>query len=262
MQRLAVEQRRVLGSRAQWHAGDIAWGLRDGGDVRIWEEDGEAVAWAWLHDGTLDLDVRAGRRELLDEILDEPGARTAWAFEDDEEGRAALARHGYVQPGEVLRFFARDLSERPEPPELPAGFVCRTAGVEDLAERVAVHRDVWHPSKLTEGIYARVRELPPFREALDCVVEAPDGRFAAYCLVWPDEENGVGELEPVGVRAGFRRRGLGTAVCTYALARAWDEGIRAAVVYCVTVEACALYASLGFAEHAQLVAYSRVTSSA
>ena len=257
MQRLAVAQRRALGVRAPWHPGDIAWGLRGGGDVRVWEEDGDVVAWAWLHDGMLDADVRADRRAFLDEVLDEPDATTAWAFEDDDEARATLARHGYTRPGEVLRYHARDLSERPEPPPLPEGFAYRTAGAGDLAERVAVHREVWHPSKLTEEIYARVRQMPPFRESLDCAVEAPNGQFAAYCLVWPDEENAVGELEPVGVRAAFRRRGLGTAVCTYALARAWDEGMREAIVYCITEEACALYTAIGFRRHGNLVAFSR-----
>lgn len=261
MQRLAVEQRRTLGLRAPWHPGDLAWTLRDANGVRIFEEGGDVVAWAWLHDGELDADVRADRRELLDDILAEPNATTAWAFEDDAETRAALERHGFVRPGAALRYFARDLGLRPDPPALPDRFSYGSAGADDLAERVDVHREVWHPSRLTEEIYARVRATPPFRESLDCVV-AVDGVIAAYCLIWPDDENRVGELEPVGVRPAFRRRGLGAAVCTYALARAWDEGMREAVVYCVTDEACALYASLGFAEHARLVAYSRPTSSA
>lgn len=260
MQRLAVGQRRVLGARAPWHPGDLAWSLRDATDVRVWEEDGEVVAWAWLHDGELDVDVRPDRRELLDEILSEPNAKTAWAFDDDGDSRAVLERHGFVQPGEVLRYFARDLVTCPQPPALPDGFAYRTAGGEDLVERVDAHREVWHPSRLTEEIYAAVRATPPFRDSLDCVVLAPDGGIAGYCLVWPDDENNVGELEPVGVRPAYRRRGLGGAVCTYALAQAWEEGIRQAIVYCMTGEACALYASIGFAEHARLVAYSRATS--
>jgi ribosomal protein S18 acetylase RimI-like enzyme len=97
----------------------------------------------------------------------------------------------------------------------------------------------------------------PYRESLDCVVEAPDGRLAAYCLCWPDDENGVGEFEPVGTREEFRRLGLGAAVCTFALRRLHAEGLRAAIVYCVTPPACALYESIGFRIHASLVQYSR-----
>jgi hypothetical protein len=68
----------------------------------------------------------------------------------------------------------------------------------------------------------------PYRGSLDCVVEAPDGRFAAYVLVWPDDENGVGLFEPVGTRGEFRRRGLGAAVCTFGLQRLHEEGMRRA----------------------------------
>jgi ribosomal protein S18 acetylase RimI-like enzyme len=265
MQQLALEQRRRLGVRAEWHIGDIAWGLRqhEGREaewrIRLWEEDGSVVAWSWLKSaaGTLEFDVRADRRGLLDEVLDEPDARVAHAFEDDEETRAALARHGFVRPGEWMRFNVRELPEAPEPPPLPDGFRYRTVEPGDLAERVAIHRDVWAPSRVTETSFAVVAATWPYRASLDCVVEAPDGRFAAYCHIWPDDENAVGELEPVGVREEFRRRGLGAAVCTFALRRLHEEGGREAVVLCQNDRACALYESIGFCTHATLVGYER-----
>src|SRR5215472_6874945 len=238
MHELALEQRRELGVRAPWHVGDVTWGLRqhEGREhewkIRVWQDGGRTVAWSWLKGdrGLLEFDFRRDRPDLLDEILAEPDARTAVAFEDDEEVRAALERHGF-----------RD----------------RTVEPGDLAERVAIHRDVWSPSRVTETSFANVQASWPYRASLDCVVEAPDGRFAAYCLVWPDDENRVGELEPVGVREEFRRRGLGTAVCTFALRRLHEEGGRQAIVYCVTDAACGLYESLGFRRHATLVGYSR-----
>jgi ribosomal protein S18 acetylase RimI-like enzyme len=265
MQRLALEQRRLLGPRAPWHIGDIAWGLRqhEGREqewrIRLWEEDGAVVAWSWLKGATakLELDVRADRRELLDEILDEPDAHVAYAFEDDVELRAALARHGFERPGEALHFNVRELSAAPDLPLLPDGFRCRTVEPADLAERVAIHRDVWAPSRLTESSFATVAATWPYRASLDCVVEASDGRFAAYCHIWPDDENAVGELEPVGVREEFRRRGLGAAVCTFALRRLHEEGGREAVVLCESEPACALYRSIGFRTHATLVGYGR-----
>ena len=64
---------------------------------------------------------------LLDEILANPAARTAFAFVDDGERRAALARHGFTQPGEPMHYLVRDVPERPEPPPLPTGFRYRTS---------------------------------------------------------------------------------------------------------------------------------------
>jgi ribosomal protein S18 acetylase RimI-like enzyme len=122
---------------------------------------------------------------------------------------------------------------------------------------VSIHREVWAPSRVTGSSFAQVRAEWPYRESLDCVVEAPDGRFAASCLCWPDDENGVGEFEPVGVRPEFRRRGLGAAACTFALRRWHEEGGRQAIVYCASTPACALYESVGFRRHATQVGFAR-----
>jgi len=260
-----VQQRRLLGPRAPWHVGDIAWGLHqhEGREhewtIRLWEESGRVVAWSWLKGakGWLEFDIRRDRLELLDEILDDPDARVAFAFDDDTEVRAALSRHGYTHPRHPMHYLVRDLPRPPEPPRLPDGFCCRAAESDDLAERVAIHRDVWAPSRVTESSFANVTATWPYRSSLDCVVEPPDGRFAAYCLAWPDDETGVGEFEPVGVREEFRRRGLGAAVCTFALRRLHEEGLRQAVVYCADEPACALYRSLGFHLHGTIVGYAQ-----
>ena len=266
IQQLALEQRRLLGARAQWHVGDLAWNLRqhegieDEWDMRLWIEDGRLLAWSWLKrdgSGQLEYDVHPDHLHLLDQILANPAARAAFAFADDGERRAALERHGFTRPGEAMHYLARDLPEASEPPPLPPGFRYRTVGSDDVPERVAIHREVWAPSRVTESSYAQVRAQWPYRESLDCVVEAPDGRFAAYCLCWPDDAHRVGEFEPVGVRTDFRRRGLGAAVCTFALKRLHEEGGRQAIVYCATEPACALYRSLGFRIHTSLVSYSR-----
>ena len=276
MHELALEQRRELGVRAPWHVGDVTWGLRqhegreDEWTIRIWKDRGEVLAWSWLKGdrALLEFDVRRDRLDLLDEILADPDAQTAVAFEDDEEVRAALERHGFFEEersninrqGPLMHFLARDLPEAPEPLPLPEGFRYRTVEPSDLAERVAIHRDVWAPSRVTESSFANVQASWPYRPSLDCVVEAPGGRFAAYCLVWPDDENRVGELEPVGVREEFRRRGLGAAVCTFGLRRLYEEGGRQAIVYCVTDAACGLYEAIGFHRHATLVGLRRTPS--
>lgn len=201
MHELALEQRREFGVRAPWHVGDITWGLRqhegreDEWTIRIWKEGGRTVAWSWLKKdrGLLDYDIRRDRLDLLDEMLADPRARTTVAFEDDEEVQAALLRNGFTadedakvtRHGSLLNFLAGDLPDAPELPELPEGFGYRTVGPEDLAERVSIQREVWAPSRVTEVSFATVQTSWPYRASLDCVIEAPDGRFAAYCQLWP-----------------------------------------------------------------------------
>jgi hypothetical protein len=145
MQQLALEQRRLLGPRAPWHVGDVAWGLRqhEGREnewkIRLWVEDGGVVAWSWLkQDGRdrLEHDVHPEYLHLLDEILAEPTAHVAFAYEDDDERRAALARHGFTEPGDAMHYLVRELAEPPDAVPLPDGFRCRTVGAGDVAERV------------------------------------------------------------------------------------------------------------------------------
>ncbi len=265
MHEVALEQRRLSGVRAPWHVGDITWGLRqhegreDEWTFRLWRDGDRVVAWSWLKGdrGILEYDVLPDHAELLDEILDEPAARAATAFGDDARTLAVLSRHGYTRAERTLSFNVREISTPPASSPLPEGFRLRTVEADDLAERVALHRDVWHPSRVTESSYANVMASWPYRSSLDCVVEAPGGRLAAYVLAWPDDANGVGLFEPVGTRAEFRRRGLGAAACTFALRQLHDQGLHEAVVLCESAEACALYESVGFRRHATNVLYAR-----
>ncbi len=41
---------------------------------------------------------------------------------------------------------------------------------------------------------------------------APDGTYAACCIVWYDEVNRVGHLEPLGTHPDYRRMGLATQI--------------------------------------------------
>ena len=198
MQRLAAEQRRVLGRRAPWHVGDIAWGLKEHeGREHEWRvpdlggaRRARRVDVAQGASGTLEHDVRAGRHDLLDEMLDEPDARVASAFEDDAETRAVLARHGFERPRRAACTSSPATSpSRRSCLPLPDGFRYRTVEPRDLRERVSIHRAVWAPSRVTQSSFTKVQAAWPYRASLDCVVEAPDGRFAAYCHVWPDDEN-------------------------------------------------------------------------
>lgn len=159
----------------------------------------------------------------------------------------------------------RPLRDLPEPVSLPAGFRVRhISGEADLARRVAVHRaafSVLRPSRVTEQSYREVMAAWPYRPELDWVVEAPDGRFAAACLIWLDEANGVGELEPVGTDPTFWRMGHARAVCLAALHALARHGADIAVVASREMEglpsAPALYRSIGFRAATQVAVLRR-----
>jgi ribosomal protein S18 acetylase RimI-like enzyme len=250
------------------HVGDVTWGLYQHEPelaapkrVQIFERDGAPVAFGilWLPQ-TLHCAVHPGHRddEVYDAVLDWfagaageelDGGLDVQLLESDAVLGAALARHGYAPNphAAIFEHRVRSLAAPVEVSPLPDGYTLRHVGPGDVKRRVEVHRAAFHPSKVTVPGYRVLQELPPYRADLDVVVEAPDGSFAAYALVWLDEENGIGELEPVGTHPAHQRLGLGKAVCLEACRRLRDLGADTAVVYSLAgYHAGRVYAAAGF----------------
>lgn len=265
MQSLQQELWALEGPRVHTHVGDLAWWLHRGNERdwkrRLWFDGEHCVAWAWLWPpASLDYEVHRDHRggELHREVLawfeSEAAAGpslTTFALETDEQWLALLRECGYTRSESWYAYHVQDLDGELVEPAVAEGFTLRTVRTEaDFRERVALHRAVWAPSRLTEDGYRKVTQAWPYRADLDCVVEAPDGSFVAYVLCWYDDDNGVGEFEPVGTHPDHRRRGLGAAVCRYALTRLRAEGARQAVVYAggrdEDERSRALYESVGF----------------
>jgi ribosomal protein S18 acetylase RimI-like enzyme len=271
MQSLQQELWALEGPDVATHVGDLAWRLSRedlAWKRRLWFDGERCVAWAWLErPATLDHEVHPEHRDALQrEVLDwfeaeaEGDVLTAYALEPN---RLAVWGYGRPDPHRWYAYHVRELDRDVPEPALPAGFSIRTVGGgDDFRKRVEVHRAVWAPSRVTEAVYRRVTQAWPYRADLDCVVEAPDGTFAAYVLCWYDDANRVGELEPVGSHPDYRRRGLGAAVCSYALQRLRELGGRQAIVYAGGREqdapARALYESIGFRRHARVVELRKV----
>lgn len=282
MQRLMVEAWAAEGPFVATTPGDLHWwmyqhtGKLDEVRIALWEDAGRLVGWTWLWlPQTLLAYAVTGHRAgpVLEAMLDsfESEATAAGAPQLDvavlaahAEQRALLERRGYrlVSDGRMEHLVV-DLGDLEEP-VAPAGFSLRPVSLrDDLEQRVEVHRAAFAPSRVTPESYAILAARPPYRPELDWMAVAPDGRAAAFCLVWLDESNGVAELEPVGTHPDFRRRGLARAVCLAALAAARALGARSGLVYAVTGSpAVALYESLGFRSVTRHLTYRREAASA
>ena len=123
----------------------------------------------------------------------------------------------------------------PEPP-IPEGFTIRGAQEEDSTELARARREV----------FAEQWTGPEIEGEL--VAVAPDGRVAAFTVIWFDDVNRVGLFEPVGTRPDFQRLGLARALMVEGLRRMSRAGMRRAIVEhrADNTAAASLYAGLGF----------------
>jgi GNAT superfamily N-acetyltransferase len=221
------------------------------------------VAWGWVFlPGTLEWQVHPEQPQLFDDVLDwfeaetEDTPRATTVRSTNEEAVERLQARGYRYDRDTPWMLMNVHSlEEIEEPRLPDGFRLRTmAEIGDLAARVAVHQAAWREmgTRVTMKTFGNVTKTWPYRPDLDLVVEAPDGRLVAFALAWYDENNQVGEFEPVGTDPAYRRKGLGRAVNLFGLHRLREVGAEQATVafrgdlgYPIPRR---LYESVGFAE--------------
>jgi ribosomal protein S18 acetylase RimI-like enzyme len=268
------------------HPGDLIWQRFMHEDqigrwperVRLWERpDGELDGYAVLIEKSRELipclnpAVNADA-ELISDMIDWAEAHLE-ALGIDGEPRVSVFADGPTATvlGELGLGLADDppmlLNQRSldaiPPLQLPERFQVRALeGEDEFEERVSVHREAFDPSRVTVEAYRRLRQAPGYDPELDLVCVAPDGAFASYCIAWYDPNTRLGEFEPVGARAAFRRQGLTRAVMSEGLRRLKERGATAAIVSCFASSeaACPLYESLGFREARRWVTFVRALS--
>ncbi|MFO8033719.1 MAG: GNAT family N-acetyltransferase [Candidatus Bipolaricaulota bacterium] len=232
---------------------------------RLWEdEQGEIVGVANIEHpdpdhpdfGEIFLQRHTDHPELLEEMLgyaektfrDPKKSRVyIWIYKTDTMLRDAVARRGYVEkPDIVVPYTEIALADLPAP-ALPPGFTVRTMAEEDDVDR---RRELFgrafdHPDPEdwpSAFAYRELQRAPDYRREHDLVIVAPDGTYAACCIIWLDETNRMGHLEPVGTHPDFRRRGLARAVVLHGLHRLAALGATRVPM----VSTAPLYEAIGF----------------
>lgn len=267
---------RARGLRGYMHVGDLLWHTHmhtqknPGRDVHVWFDAGGApvafvdftppgdfelqIAPELRGRGVLEPDMVAWVREHSRQFAERgapPPKLTTAVIQSDPASLAWFEANGFRRDAYELFVLERDLAD---PIAAPGRLgergrldmvVRHVEGEREFAERANLHREVWHPSKVTVEGYAITRSAPGYDPELDLVAALPDGAFAAYCIAWRDDANKVGEFEPVGTRASYRRKGYGAAVLVEGMRRLREKGMTKAIVYC-TADNLPFYRSVGF----------------
>jgi ribosomal protein S18 acetylase RimI-like enzyme len=227
-----------------WHPGELDWWFFYGADHRphttIWFDEAGPAGWVVVNEARRSGDS-AVRPDLQGSALEAEqaahlevrlgaGPITMFAWGDDQRRGELLASLGFERSGPIFQTFTCSLegASPPEVPPLPDGFrLLDTLDDEWVAERAECHRRAFDPSVMTHERYTAFRrDAPDYDPALDVAVVSDDGRVVAYAMAWVDAASGSGQLEPVGTRPHFWRRGLGQIANREALRRMSERGMR------------------------------------
>jgi predicted N-acetyltransferase YhbS len=242
--------------------------------VPLWYDGVRLAGFVWPTAGNADLVAHPQRRDVEEAMLawseahltataaeGGPAQLVVWALESDQPRQPRLADRGYTRTEDHYIWHQFDLTGGAPAPQLPAGYGVRhVEGEADVEARVAVHRAAFHPSRMTVAKHRAVMKSLTYRPELDLVVTAPDGSFAAYCIVWFDMANQIGLFEPVGCHPDHQRRGLATAVMHEGLRRLHALGARRAHVLAWGAKGggSRLYPSAGFEVIDRIYAWKRI----
>lgn len=241
-------------------------------DVRLWEADTEDSQGCPKLVGVVNpeegddffIQIHPHHRHIEEEMLtwaeqhhraSRPAEAERWPlstflYEHDVERASLLTRRGYENLGHSGYTRTSSLHKPIPQAQLPGGYVVRNiCGAKDLKKRATVANSAFGHNKHTVETIRVLQRAPTYRQDLDLVVVAPDGTFAAYCVIWFGEANRMGWFEPVGTHPAHRRRGLARAMMCEGLRRLKALGATVAHVGCGTGRGPnRLYESVGFTD--------------
>ena len=196
------------------------------------------------------------------------GIRQDYAWREE-----VLKRAGY-SPNRVGFEMRISMTKRPQPTQLPAGIVLRRYQHErDLRLLVDVVRDAFsdHFGYIEQSFE---KDLAEFRHWLDndkhfaeeLVLLAYDEATgeAIGCLLGLTQDHrhpDIGFIDIVGVRRGYRRRGLAQALLTRSFGQYWDRGtptVSLSVDGQSLTNAVALYERVGMHRHRSYIEYEKL----
>jgi mycothiol synthase len=221
-----------------------SWALDDPENVRLWfDENQQLLAWAVLQtpwwsidygchpevESTLHPEILSWADQRTRIILDTPFGHPTWfipVFPEQVQRIQDLEESGFKcqsDSGEdswskvLMRRSVQTPVKVYEPRE---GFTVRPlAGEKEVERYVELHQSVFESKNMTVAWRMRTLRHPDYRPDLDIVIEAPDGRLAAFCVCWFNPDSLEGQVEPLGCHKDFRRFALGRVALSAGLQR-------------------------------------------
>jgi ribosomal protein S18 acetylase RimI-like enzyme len=271
------------------HPGDIAHHIYTGNKyydpaevMTIWEDDQGVAAWLLTtprrksYDAQVRPDLRGGDFER--EVLEYADARIVElmqrydiagdclygdAFRGDTARAELLMALGWEPDHELPYVLNRTEIDSVGVPALPEGYSIRPAnGIKDAAALAEVHNASFKVN-WTPELYRKVIESPGYAPERELVIQAPDGTFVAFTIIWYDHLNRTGLFEPVGTHKDHRRRGFGRTLLRFGMQQMAAAGMEFVTVahFGDNEAARGLYQACGFRPWHMLDGYIKHISS-
>jgi mycothiol synthase len=176
----------------------------------------------------IDYEYRFLEPEIFDWIEQHPPADkkqiSTMVYDWDTERQTLLAKRGYQNFGPIEDVRIYDLNQTYPPVTLPPGYrITSVSEYSDYAERIELENRVWGVS-IDEAWFRGKSSAPSYSFDWDLLAVSPEGKLAAYSLVWLYPQNRTAEIDPVGTHPNHRQRGLSRALILESFKRLRENG--------------------------------------
>jgi len=267
------------------HPGDIPHHIYNGNKyydpvelMTIWEDDEGVAAWLLadpshksfdaqvrpdLQGNKFERDVLVRAYDRTVELMRQHDIASDYVYADSFRCDAArietLTALDWESDNKLPYVLNRTEINSIDVPALPEGFSFQAAkGIEDAAALAEIHNAAFKVN-WTPELYRKVMQSPGYAPERELVIQAPDGTYMAFSVIWYDHLNSTGLFEPVGTHKDYRRRGFGQALIQYGMHQMAVAGMKYATVahFGENKAAKGLYRSCGFEPWHMLDGYQK-----
>jgi len=213
------------------------------------------------------------RMREVGQQLELPVKLHAYSRDNNIERWLLLEKQGFMRERCFLTM-ACPLNQPWFQPKLPTGFTLRQLSIErDIQAWVELFNesfiDHWNHEDLTVAMARQWLSHSNYRPELNLIVAGPDGKFAAFCLGYinqqENERSGYQEawIKLLGTRRGFRKQGLAKGVLLAMMRQlktARVEQVNLGVDNQSLTSATRLYRSVGFQPVSSWLWYAKTIS--
>ncbi|MBY9001444.1 MAG: GNAT family N-acetyltransferase [Candidatus Heimdallarchaeota archaeon] len=182
-------------------------------------------------------------------------------LDGNEELEDFAAKRGYIKKETAVETTSMlSLDGELVLPKLPEGYRIQSmADDNDIDKRTLTFAKAFGnygtENQIQPHSYIELQKCPDYRKNLDVYIVSPDEEFVSFCLIWYDEKNNLGILEPVGTNPDHRKKGLAKAAVYEAINRVRREGAEKIYVG----DGQQFYLSIGFEHNSRNVVWIKET---
>ena len=222
--------------------------------IRIWRDNNKiaGIIHSESPDENIFIQLDPKYNEIKEDMIEWAEKNTSskkirvWLRKEDLASEALLQNREYRKsnPYDYLNWCYLDKYT----PKVEISDEYRIQSLDDdtyLNSKIECAAKAFGSENVAKEVYRFMQQSPSYRRSLDLFILYKE-KVVSLCIVWLDQRNSLGYIEPVATHPEFQRKGLGKAILNHAMKKLQEKSAVRAYVGSYGDERKAFYLKSGF----------------